>query len=247
MQPETQVKAEEKILQPQNIAQPISEVNKVEENAPEIKSEENKNNWKAFREQRESERKAKEASDKMALEERARAEALKAALEAVTNKPQQQRYERDEVQEESEDERIQKKIDAALAKERVKFQQEQALREQQEFPQRIAQSFPDFNQICNTENLDYLEYHFPEIAVPFKHMPDGFEKWSSLYKAVKRFVPNTDSRKDQAKADKNMQKPGSLSAPSVAQGGNAMPGARLDEAKKAENWQRMQKVLKGLS
>ena len=220
------------------------------EEAPPIKTEENQANWKAFRERRDQERKEREAAQKQAQEERARAEALKAALEAVTGQPQRQAQQY-EAQEESEDDRIQKKIDAAvearLAKERARYEQEERERESKEAPERILQAFPDFKQVVSTENCDYLDYHYPELTAPFKYMPEGYEKWAAMYRAVKKFVPNPDSRKEQNRAERNLQKPGSLSTPGATTGGNAMPSARLDDAKKADNWARMQRTLKGLS
>ena len=105
---------ETKIEQAENkVEQPIVS----QEAAPEIKSEENKNNWKAFREQREIERKAREADDKRAQEKAAEAEALKAALEALTSKPSNNRqtndYGSDDI-EESEEARIDKRVELAM-------------------------------------------------------------------------------------------------------------------------------------
>jgi hypothetical protein len=222
----------------------------VQEASPEIKSEENKANWKAFREQRESERKAKEAAERAAAEERARADALKAALEAVTNKPQQRNDNYSNNQDdiaETEEQRIDRRVDALLKQREAAYEQQRQERERQEAPTRIIQTYPDFNQVVTTENCDYLDYHYPELTAPFKYMPEGYEKWNAMYKAVKKFVPNTEHKKEAAKADKNLAKPGSVSTPGTTQGGNAMPGARLDESRKEANWARMQKLLKGLS
>jgi exonuclease VII large subunit len=257
MQPETQIKAEEKIEQSQNTpanTNPVDVSSKSVEASPDIKSEENKANWRTFRENRDAERKAKQESDRIAKEERARADALKAALEAITNKPSNNHQVNESASgysEESEEDRIQRRIEETVSKrleqERQRYRQEQQEREVQEAPMRIQQAYPDFNQVVTTENCDYLDYHYPELTTPFKYMPDGVEKWSAMYKAIKKFVPNIDSKKDQARANNNMSKPGSLSAPGTAQGANAMPGARLDEQRKADNWARMQKTLKGLS
>ena len=210
-------------------------------------------NWRKFREQRELDRKAREESEKMreaaekiAGEERARSEATIAALNSLLNKnqPQQQSYEQiDETQEQI----IAKQVDAILAQREAQAVRDRAEKEKAELPQRLQSNFPDFNQVCKADNLDYLEYHYPEVATPFKHMPDGFEKWQAIYKAVKRFVPNTDVQKDLRKADLNSQKPQSISSTGTAQGGNAMPAARLDEAKKEANWARMQRVMNQLT
>lgn len=208
-------------------------------------------NWKKFREAREAERKQKEAAERRALEKEQEAAALKAAMEAILNKPQQPQrgqqphsYQEVEYEEESEDRRIEKKVADMLAAERRREEEERRQREYREFPQRLASTYSDFNEICSSENLDYLEYHYPEVAEAFKHAPDGFEKWSSVYKAVKRFVPNTNSRKDQSKAEKNFTKPQSMAVPGVTQVGDTAP-IKMDDKRRADNWARMQRVMKG--
>jgi hypothetical protein len=199
-------------------------------------------NWKQFREQREIERKQKESAEKFASQKSAEAEALKAAMDALLNKPNHSNHQQEE--DLSEDERIQKKVDAALqAKERV-FEEQRRVREQQEFPQRLVQTFSDFNQVCTTDNLDYLEYHYPEVASAFKHVPDGFDKWAAVYKAVKRFVPNTESKKEVAKAEKNFNKPQSMAVPGSTPTGDTAP-IQMDDKRRKDNWARMQKVMKG--
>lgn len=243
-------KLETKIDQQQTppVQQEVTQV-ATNEASPDIKSEENKANWKAFREQRELERKAREEADRRASEKAAEAEALRAALEAITNKPtnnRQQNNDYDDI-EETEEQRIDKRVEAAIKQREAQAEQQRKQRELQEYPERLVANYSDFNKVCNSENLDYLEYHYPEVATPFKHLPDGYEKWAAIYKAVKRFVPNTDSRQDQNRAEKNLNKPGSISSPGNTQGGNAMGTAKLDEARKAANWERMQRTLKGLN
>ena len=239
-----EVKLEEKIIPEQNTTLIEQKNNPVElqENDKEI-------NWRKFREQREIERKQKIEAERIAAEERAKAEALKAAMDALLNKSNHSNQNNNQYSEneETEEERIDKKVKAAIAREKESYERERIQQEQASFPQRLNSTFQDFNQVCNTENLDYLEYHYPEVATPYKHMADGFDKWAAIYKAVKRFVPNTDSKKEQKKAEANFIKPQSISSTGTTQGGNAMPAARLDESRKAENWARMQKALKGLS
>ncbi len=206
-------------------------------------------NWRKHREKLKQEREQKEIAEKRMMEKEAEAAALKAAMESLLNKQggnsiqqQQQVYDEDL----SEDERIEKKVQAAIALKEKQYAEESQRREQQEYPQRLMNTYNDFNEVCSRENLDYLEYHFEEIATPFKHMKDGYDKWSALYKAIKRLVPNPDSKKDQKKMENNLKKPQSISSPGTTQGGNAMPPARLDEAKRAENWKRMQKTMNRL-
>lgn len=222
----------------------------VKQESPAIKTEENQENWRKFREQREQERKLMEQERKRAVDAEANArqrqeesEALKKALEAVVNKPQYPQYDQ---QEESEEQRIEKKVQEALARERKKHEDERKVREQQELPQRLSSTYSDFNNVCSSENLDYLEYHYPEVAAAYKQAPDGFEKWSNVYKAVKRFVPNVDGKKEIAKAERNLQKPQSMSIPGAVQGSNAMPPRNLDDSKRSENWARMQRIINKL-
>jgi len=203
-------------------------------------------NWKKFREAREAERKQKEAAERRAIEKEQEAAALKAAMEAILNKPTQPpRQEQSYYDEEqTEEQRIEKKILEALAVREKKAEEERREREHRELPQRLVANYTDFNEVCSAENLDYLEYHYPEVAEAFKHAPDGYEKWTSVYKAVKRFVPNTNSRKDQMRAEKNFSKPQSMAVPGVTQVGDTAP-IKMDDKRRADNWARMQRVMKG--
>lgn len=207
-------------------------------------------NWRKFREQREIERKQKEASDKRAREKEDEANALKAAMEAILNKQSpnvQSNSNENYTQEESEDQRIQRKIDEALTKERQRFQEERMQEEQRMFPTKLAQVCPDFDNICTASNLDYLEYHYPEVVAGYRNQPDSVEKWSNLYKAVKRFVPQGDTKKEQAKLQNNQMRPQSFSAPTTLQGTTSPAPVYLDEARRQANWERMQKQIKGVS
>lgn len=225
-------------------SQPIVE-NKTE-TAPSIKSEENQANWKAFREQRESERKAREEAERRAAEKAAEAEALKAALEASLNKPQQSNSHNQD-SEETEEQRIDRRVNALLAEREAQYEKTRQNREREEAPVRIMQAYPDFKQVVSVENCDYLDYHHPELTAPYKYMPEGYEKWEAMYKAIKKFVPNVNSKQEEKRVEKNLQKPGSISSTGSTQGTGAMPSARLDDAKKEANWARMQRSLKGLS
>ena len=204
-------------------------------------------NWKKFREQREIERKQKEAAERLAHEKQAEAEALKAAMEAILNKNPSSNGDRDRNYSDedlTDEQKIDKRVQEALDKREKQYEQQRLQREQQEFPTKLNQAYKDFNQVCTTENLDYLEYHYPEIAKAFRYAPDGFEKWSNVYHAVKRFVPNSDSKKDQGKAEKNFNKPQSMAVAGVTQTGDSSP-IQLDEKRRADNWSRMQRVMKG--
>jgi len=233
---ETKQEVTQEVQSEQEILQQPSEI------APEIKSEANVANWRAFREQREAERKARIEIEKKAAEKAAEAEALRKALEAVTSKPNT--YE--EYSEESEDEKIEKKVRELLEKKEQELLRQRHEEEIKNLPVLLNREFKDFDQVCSTENLDYLEYHYPEIAAPFKYMPDGFEKWAAIYKATKKLVKNTTSAADAAKLQKNLEKPKSISSTNLTSSGQSYASV-VSEAKKAANWERMQRTMKGLT
>ena len=94
--------------------------------------------------------------------------------------------------------------------------------------------------------MDYLEYHHPELAKSLGSRNQSFDKWADVYSAIKRYVPNLDSRKEIKKAEQNMQKPQSGAATATPS-----PGSNKDwkdqELRRQANWERMQRVLKGLN
>lgn len=235
MEPKTEVQ------EPVATAQPA--VSKPEAKVPEQPVETQEQiHWKKFREQREEDRRRAMESEKKANEKAAEAEALKAAMEAILNKPQRQ--EATEESEIDEDTKIQRKVEAAISKKEKEYEKQRLEREQREMPQKLASIHKDFHQVCSAENIDYIEFHYPEIARAFKGQPDTIEKWSDIYNTVKRFVPNPGSEKDAKKAEKNMAKPQSMSVAGVTQTGDTAP-IRMDEQKRKDNWTRMQRVMKG--
>jgi hypothetical protein len=222
----------------QPVAQSSAQEKPVEENQQE-------KNWKLFREQREKERKEAEEMAKKAQRSAEEAAALKAALDSVLNKqqPQANQYAEDE----TEEQKIDRRVNEIIAQREAAQERKRQEVEQQEFPKKLVSTFGDFNQVCTTENLDYFEYHYPEVAMAFKNAPDSFDKWAGIYKAVKRFVPNVDSKKEQVRAENNFKKPQSLSSQQSTQTEKGASPTRLDEARKAANWERMQKALKQLN
>lgn len=240
--PLVQEKTEEKLIQQKN------EITQQDQNNLEESKEDP--NWRAFREARKKDRAEKEAAERRAAEKEAEATALKAAMEAAFARnpaPQQQQNEYGYQQEDTEDERIEKKVQTALAQREAAAQQQQQQREQQEYPNRLVQTYPDFNSIVTSENLDYLEYHYPEVTRPLRRHAEGYDKWSDIYHAVKKFVPNsTTARKEAAKAEANFSKPKSISSTGLTQN-TQTSNMQLSEDRKAANWARMQQVMKGVS
>ena len=206
-------------------------------------------NWRKFREQREIERKQKEAAEKRAQEKEAEAQALKAAMDALLNKspprqPDNHYDNQNDQYEVSDDEKIQRKVEEAIAKKEAEYERVRREREVKEYPQRLLSDFRDFNEVCSTENLDYLEFHHPEIAAAFKYTPDGYDKWANIYKLTKKLIPNAGNVKETKKAETNFKKPQSMAVPGSTPTGDTAP-IYLDDKRRADNWARMQKVMKG--
>lgn len=227
---------------------------KAEEKPPEapaeVKEEAPKSaqDWNRFREARAIDRKRAEESAAKAAEREAEVSALRAALEASLNKPQpQNQYQPSyDQQEETQEQLIARHVAQALKTKEAEEEKRRHERETQEYPQRLRQTFPDFQNTIADENLDYLEFHHPELAKSLSRQPQSFEKWADIYNAVKRYVPMNVSKKEIAKADKNLLKPQSMSAASMSTGGTAVPSHKLDEARKMANWERMQREMKSL-
>jgi hypothetical protein len=235
----------------------IEKVQETEKPAEQKEATSEDPNWRAFREARKKDRAEKEAAERRAAEKEAEVAALKAAMEAAFSKsaPTPQAYQQyygqqsyDEP-EETEDQRIEKKVNALLAAREEQARREQQQREQQEYPNRIMRDFPDFNNVVSQENLDYIDYHYPEVSRPLQRLGDGYDKWHDIYKAIKKFVPNNQgAKKDAARAEANSMKPKSMSISQQTPSGEVVRSSLQElEAKRAANWARMQNQLKGVS
>ncbi len=213
-------------------------------------------NWRAFREARKRDRAEKEAAEKRASEKEQEIAALKAAMEAAftaksSPSPQayQQYYGMNDQPEETEEQKIERKVNELLSKKEQQYQQQQQEFEQREYPNRIRRDFPDFGQVCSQENLDYLDFHYPEISRPLQRLNEGYDKWHDTYHAVKKLIPNhSTAKKEAARADMNMNKPRSMSSTSATPSGEKSRETwQESESRRAENWARMQRTLKGVS
>lgn len=205
-------------------------------------------NWRAFREARKKDRIEKEAAERRAAEKEAEATALKAAMEAVFSKsaPQYGVTSGDQV-DETEEQRIEKKVESILAQKEAQYAKEHAERERSEFPSRLKRDLPDFGSVCSQEALDYLDFHYPEISRPLQRLPDGYDKWHDIYHAVKKLIPNQQSKKDASKATANNLRPKSISSPSPSPSGDTPRESWQEtERRRAENWARMQRIKNGL-
>ena len=224
---------------------PVEKVKDVEE-SPDIKTEENQANWKKFREEREKDRKARIEAEAQAKKKSEEAEAMKAAMEALLSQNNPQPYQNDAYDEyETDEQKVARLVKEQLERERKLEDEKRRKEEAARLPQKLASDYKDFGNVCNSENLDYLEYHHPEIALAFSQMPESYEKWSSIYKAVKKLVPFSEKNKDQSRMDKNLLKP-QASSPSVADPSESQSGWRLTEQKRMDNWRRMQQDMRSM-
>jgi hypothetical protein len=228
---------QEKIVQPQATA-PVTQ--------PEVHEDPD---WRAVREQRKIDKAQREAAEKRALEAQAQAEALKAAMEAAFAKMPANPYAQpsDPQYEESEDERIEKKVQAALSAREASYAKERAQREITELPSRLRKEFPDYDAVVNDENGAYLEYHHPELLKALLNQPENFETCSNTYKLVKKLIPGIgSSKKEEAKSQSNLLKPKSSSSATITQPGEQLNSYRLSEERKAANWARMQADIRSI-
>ncbi len=206
-------------------------------------------NWKSFREARKKDKAAKEAAEKRAVEKEAEVKAYKEAMEAAFSKNvPQHNHQNDYESVETEEERIDKRVQAIIEAREKQAEKIRYEREKNELPNRLLQAFPDYNEVVNEENGTYLEYHHPELYRSLLRQPENFDTCSDIYKVVKKIVPNsTTSKKEAIKAENNFNKPKSISSTSVTQPGQGSSSNILTEERRQQNWERMQRLLKGVS
>ena len=262
-QPEsqTQVKSDASVSQ-QNIEQNLSQkkIENQDQNKQDSKEQDPPEdpNWRAFREARKKDREEKDAAERRASEKDKEVAALKAAMEAAFTKgsaPSASAYQQyygmnqgyDQT-EENEEQKIERKVNELLAKKEEQYKRQRIEEEQREYPKRLMKDFPDFGQICSQENLDYLDFHYPEISRPLQRLGEGYDKWHDTYYAVKKLIPNhSTAKKEAARADINSNKPRSISSSGPSPTGEKVNEGWQDiEARRAANWARMEKIRKGV-
>lgn len=211
-------------------------------------------NWRAFREARKKDRSEREAAERRAFEKEQEIAALKAAMESAFTKgsPSPQAYQQyygmnQEPVDESEEQKIERKVNELLDKKEKENERKRYEREMVEYPNRLVKDYPDFNHVITQENRDYLDYHYPEVSRPLSRLPDGYDKWNDIYHAIKKFIPNNaNAKREAARADMNTAKPKSISSTGITQS-QSTPGSNiLSEERRAENWKRMQQTIKGV-
>lgn len=226
-----------------------TEAPKAETAAPSAEAQ-NEINWKKFREQREKERKERVALEEETRKKSEEINALRQAVESLVSKPapvvQPDGMGYELTDEERIKQQVKAEVDAVLAARDRESEKQRAEREAREMPQKLVSTFSDFNEVCTTENLDYLEYHYPEIADSFKNQSESFQKWANIYKAVKRFIPNAKTGNEAKIAQRNMEKPQSMAVKGLTPHSDTAP-VKLDDQRRADNWSRMQRIMKGIA
>jgi len=210
--------------------------NSKEENSKDI-------NWKKFREKREEERKQAEEEGKARKKAEAEAALLKEALKQQVNKGTEEKAESSDWDIDAE--YVNKKDLAELVKNQLIEERKRA--EAAELPKILRTQMPDFDNVCSQSNVDYFEFHHPEISSALSHMPDSAEKWSLLYRSIKKYLPSAalGGEKDRQKMEANSQKPQSASSAAISQMGNSHTLGNITEAQKRDNWRKMQENIKG--
>ncbi len=220
----------------ENISNPTQTV-------PEVQEDVQERNWRLVREQSKLEKQHREEAEKLAREKEKEVAAMKLALDTLLSKPSSNTNNQNDPEMDEEDLKLQRRVDEALAKRDREYEQRRAQREQEEMPRKLNETHNDFDSVCSDENVDYLKYHHPEIAKAFMHMPDSFDKWSSIYKAIKKLVPNS-SETDKKKIAQNLNKPQSMAVSGITGSGDSAPH-QLDDKRRSDNWARMQRVMRG--
>lgn len=132
------------------------------------------------------------------------------------------------------------------------FREEQSKKKQQEDAERtyrdtmaIKQEMPDLLEVCSQENLAYLEYYNPEIAIPIGRMPDGLEKTKLAYQAIKKHVKM--AKKEKEKVEQNLSKPKSVhsSYSNETTSDKENSSGVLSDRRRNETWQKMQRLISG--
>jgi len=220
-------------------------------------------NWRKFREERERERKEKAEAERRAAQKEEEARALQEALDrAMQHKgaPLSQAEQEQIVADLADDDIpmgrdikgyfariVEDTVEKRLADREKARKEEEARRAQQELPTKLRQTHSDFDQVMTQENVDYLEYHHPELAQAISYMPNGYDKWTNAYKLIKKMVPNAASAaSDGRRAQQNLSKPQPGAAPTGQPSGEMAPGRRLSEAEKRANYERLMALAKGV-
>lgn len=232
-----------------------------EETTPEKTEEDPEQiNWRKFREERERERRER-AEEQQALErKRQEAAALKEVVDTLMSKQdhpmtqqQQEQMIADLIDEDIPtgrdikqfvDSKLPDIINRILDSREKSAAEERQKKELESMPTKLRQAHTDFDKVVTQENLDYLDYHHPEIAKALSYMPNGFEKWSSVYSTVRKLVPSSGAS-DLRRMESNAMKPQAASAVASPPSAEMGYGRSLTEAERMENYKKLKALARG--
>jgi hypothetical protein len=99
----------------------------------------------------------------------------------------------------------------------------------------LRSKYPDFERVVSPDNINKFIQLKPELAESLRQTPDSYNKLITVYK--------------RERADMNQNKPRVASSlkktESALSHASEFSGSRLDESRKKEIWQQMQKNLRG--
>lgn len=212
------------------------------------KNEDDKDrNWKAFLEQRKQETKQleqeRERNKQLEADKEKRSreiEDLKIALQAVADRKESSNYFDDSAdQNKIIEDRVEKILSQKDSERRKREDEDRFRRESLE----IKNQMPDLIEVCSQENIAYLEYYHPEIAIPLSKMQDGFEKTKLAYQAIRKHVKM--NKKEAQKIESNLSKPKSVHSPLSNETQKEESSGHLSDKKRNEVWNKMQRLISG--
>ena len=206
-------------------------------------------NWKAFLEKRKEEQRlfdAEKEKNKQLQELDARRqkeiEDLKIAFQVMLEKKEAHDFDdSDQAQKKFVQDEIQRLFKEEQTKRRSQEESERVYRESLA----IKQEMPDLLDVVTTENLSYLEYYFPETAIPLGRMPDGLEKTKLAYQAIKKHVKM--AKKEKEKIEENLSKPKSVHSSYSNETTSEKENSTgvLSDKRRNETWEKMQRLISG--
>ena len=233
-------------LPTEDIEEPVDQHDIQDKQEEQKKESDEDRNWKAFLEKRKEETKAFEAekeknrqleADRVRWEKEK--EIMKEAFVAAVEKKEPAAFPDDEDEEKRFNERFEKKFQERESTRIKKDQDERLQREMVE----IKNQMPDLVEVCSQDNIAYLEYYHPEIAIPLGKMPDGFEKTKLAYQAIKKHVKMATKEKE--KIEQNIAKPKSVHSNFSNETQKEESSGHMSDKRKDQVYQKMQRLISG--
>lgn len=135
--------------------------------------------------------------------------------------------------------------EAAIERERERIRKEAAEEELKKLPKQLRQEFPDFDQVVNDKNLDYLRVHQPDLHFVLLQATNNpsIAGGRAVYRALKSFCPSPEIEEEKRAIERNSKKPGSIDAIGSPSGVSADP-KRWSDGEKERRWRAMEERAK---